>query len=287
MIAPTLQDDALLADIAEFDAENAFAVWWLGQSGFLIKWRGRHLLLDPYLSDSLTRKYAGTGREHIRITGLCADPGQLDMIDVVTASHIHTDHLDVETLRPIAHAVHSRRGELLPLVLPEAIQDAARDRLGAETPVRPVPGEAGRTVTVAGFEFTGIPAAHNELERDAQGRHLYLGWIIRFGPWCIYHSGDTLMHPGLIPAIQPWKPDLVFVPVNGNKAWRGVAGNMNGTTAAALALACGARVAIPHHYAMFTFNTESINEFRNTCLRLGQPYAILRCGERHIPFPDP
>jgi L-ascorbate metabolism protein UlaG (beta-lactamase superfamily) len=30
-------------------------LWWLGLSGFLIQWQGHHLLLDPYLSDSLTK----------------------------------------------------------------------------------------------------------------------------------------------------------------------------------------------------------------------------------------
>ena len=29
------------------DMKN-FNVWWLGQSGFLIQWLGRHLLMDPY-----------------------------------------------------------------------------------------------------------------------------------------------------------------------------------------------------------------------------------------------
>ena len=53
MIQPVLAHDALLADIAAArSASSELHLWWLGQSGFLIKWAGKHLLLDPYLSDS-------------------------------------------------------------------------------------------------------------------------------------------------------------------------------------------------------------------------------------------
>ncbi len=49
-------------------ATDGFRLWWLGQSGFLVQWQGRHLLLDPYLSESLTKKYAATDKPHVRMT---------------------------------------------------------------------------------------------------------------------------------------------------------------------------------------------------------------------------
>src|SRR5215467_4046205 len=102
MIVPLQQDDDFLADVAETrDELSNLHVWWLGQSGFLVQWQGRHLLLDPYLSDSLTRKYAGTDKPHVRMTARVVAPEQLDFIDVVTSSHNHTDHLDGETLGPL------------------------------------------------------------------------------------------------------------------------------------------------------------------------------------------
>lgn len=57
MIEPIAADAALLADIGATAGlmDRHVRLWWLGQSGFLVQWRGRHLLLDPYLSDSLTR----------------------------------------------------------------------------------------------------------------------------------------------------------------------------------------------------------------------------------------
>jgi hypothetical protein len=102
MIQPLLKDDALLADIAAAKSDKRhFHLWWLGQSGFLIQWQGRHLLVDPYLSDSLTAKYAATNKPHVRMTEIPIAPERLDFIDAVTSSHNHTDHFDPETLKPL------------------------------------------------------------------------------------------------------------------------------------------------------------------------------------------
>src|SRR3954466_7367218 len=105
MIRPVLQDDEFLEDVesAAQDLQDLH-LWWLGQSGFLVQWQGRHLLLDPYLSDSLTRKYAQTDKPHVRMTARVVYPGDLNFIDVVTSSHNHTDHLDAETLLPLMAA---------------------------------------------------------------------------------------------------------------------------------------------------------------------------------------
>jgi hypothetical protein len=84
--------------IAEMDSllkdENHFNLWWLGQSGFLLQWNGKRVLLDPYLSDSLTKKYLTTDKPHTRMSELVVKPELLKNISVVTSSHNHTDHLD-------------------------------------------------------------------------------------------------------------------------------------------------------------------------------------------------
>src|SRR5690606_23574005 len=93
VIQPVLQHEALLIDIqrAREDRDH-FHLWWLGQSGFLLQWHDHHLLFDPYLSDSLTRKYACTDKPHVRMTELVIDPERIHFVDVVTSSHNHTDH---------------------------------------------------------------------------------------------------------------------------------------------------------------------------------------------------
>ena len=75
MIRPVRSHDALLADIRASDKrDSSFRLWWLGQSGFLLQWQSVHVLLDPYLSDSLTKKYSQTDKPHVRMTELVIDP---------------------------------------------------------------------------------------------------------------------------------------------------------------------------------------------------------------------
>src|SRR5580700_5467923 len=89
------KDEAFLASVRQVLNARRAGVWWLGQSGFLVVQNGRALIFDPYLSDSLTRKYAGTAKPHVRLTERVADPaalGALGVIDAITGSHQHTDH---------------------------------------------------------------------------------------------------------------------------------------------------------------------------------------------------
>ena len=80
--------------------------------------------------------------------------------------------------------------------------------------------------------------------------------------------------------LQAWPIDVALLPINGDLPERRVAGNLSGSEAAKLAKEIGASMAIPCHYEMFEFNTASPDEFIRTCDQIGQPYRILRCGER-------
>ncbi|MFM8347557.1 MAG: MBL fold metallo-hydrolase [Bacteroidota bacterium] len=256
---------------------GAFDIWWLGQSGFLLHWNGRMVLFDPYLSDSLTEKYAATDKPHVRMSERVMDPGLLTGIDIVTSSHNHTDHLDAATLNTIlAH------NPGISMVIPEANRDFVADRLGFDRAF-PFGIDDRKQVTIGEFTFTGVPAAHNDIERDAQGRCCYLGYLVRFGKWTVFHSGDTLYHDGLVDILSPAKPDVAFLPINGNDPARRVAGNMNGAEAARLAREVGARMVIPHHFHLFEFNTAEPDLFEASCQSLKQLYITMKLGERlHI-----
>jgi L-ascorbate metabolism protein UlaG (beta-lactamase superfamily) len=270
-----LKGEAFLSDVKAALADSSgFHLWWLGQSGFLIQWQGRHLLLDPYLSDSLTKKYAATDKPHTRMTELVIAPERLDFVDVMTSSHNHTDHLDPETLLPLVKV----NPEIV-MVCPEANRVTVRERSGLpEERIRGL--DAGQQVVVAGFEFHAVPAAHEKLDKDKDGRHIYLGFVVKFGPWTIYHSGDTMLFEGMVDILKPYNVDVALLPINGRAPERRVAGNLWGREAAQLAKDIGARVVIPCHYDMFSFNTASTEEFGRTCGEIGQGFKVMRNGER-------
>lgn len=270
---PVLQNEAFVADVLSSQAEGSrFQLWWLGQSGFLIQWNGRHLLLDPYLSDALAQSPGETGWRHTRMTECVAAPQSLGFVDVVAATHNHPDHLDPATLRPLL-AANSR----LELVIPESIRESVVDQLRIVCEL-PRGLDAGTTTRVAGFRFHGVPAAHEQIAVDDRGRHLCLGYVIEFGGWTVYHSGDTVLYEGMVQALRRWSIDLALLPINGRG--RGVAGNLTGEEAAQLASDIGARCVIPCHYDMFAFNTAPPTAFVEAARRLGQPCAVLKPAER-------
>ncbi len=275
MIEPIQSHDQLLTDIIQMRAvTNALHLWWLGQSGYLVQWQGQHLLIDPYLSDSLTKKYAATAKPHIRMTAIPIAPERLDFIDVVTSSHNHTDHLDGETLQPLLEA-----NPYMAIIASAANQEFVADRLHV-APARITPIAQDTPVVVGDFAFHAVPAAHQELELDEQGHYRCIGLVIQIGPWTLYHSGDTMYYAGLEATVMRWPIDLALLPINGYDPARGVAGNLSGSEAVKVAHTIGARLVIPCHYEMFTFNTVTTDEFVAAATALQQPFQILRCGER-------
>jgi L-ascorbate metabolism protein UlaG (beta-lactamase superfamily) len=282
MIDPLLSDDAFLADVESARAQrDALHLWWLGQSGFLVQWHERHLLFDPYLSDSLTAKYANTEKPHVRMTRRVIAPERLGFVDVVTSTHSHTDHLDPDTLRPLLAGAKShwaRRGIdgdlMMHLVVPASTHELAVERAGGEWSIHDI--DAWQRYEQRPFQLIAVPAAHDQLALDEGGRHRYLGYVARCGPWTIYHSGDGVVYDGMAENVKSLGPiDIAILPINGK------VGNMNGKEAAELAKAIGAGVVIPCHYEMFEFNTADPRErFIPECERLGQPYRVLRAGER-------
>lgn len=268
-----LKDDGLLADIESHRTASGFRLWWLGQSGFLLSWQGERLLFDPYLSDSLTRKYQNTDKPHVRVTERVIDPARLTGISVITSSHNHTDHLDAETLHALRGANPQAR-----VVVPAANVKFAAERLQCDSSALD-PIDDGQSISIGAFRIHAVPAAHETLDRDEHGRCLYLGYVVEFGPHCVYQPGDTVRYPGMAERLKPFAIEVAMLPINGSLPERRVAGNLWGREAAQLARDAGIACVIPCHYDLFEFNTVTPDEFIDTCERLGQPYRILRNGE--------
>jgi L-ascorbate metabolism protein UlaG (beta-lactamase superfamily) len=125
-----------------------------------------------------------------------------------------------------------------------------------------------------------VPAAHERRELDELGRDKFMGYVVKAGRFNVYHSGDTVLFDGMVETLSQFDIHVALLPVNGRSPERRVAGNLDGREAAQLAKYIGAAVAIPCHYEMFEFNTESPDRFMAECENLGQPYKVLRAGER-------
>jgi len=273
MIPAIKKDSALIKEMDSLlNDDEYFHLWWLGQSGFLLQWKGKRVLIDPYLSDSLTKKYLTTDKPHTRISELVMKPELLKNISVVTSSHNHTDHLDAETLIPVL-----KNNPGIKFIIPEANRDFVSERIKCDKGF-PIGLNDKQSITVDEFTFHGIPAKHNEIERDENGHCKYMGYVIGFGKYKIYHSGDTLWFDGMVEILKPFAVEVAILPINGNKPERKVAGNLDCKEAAELGKAIKAKCVIPCHYDMFAFNTADVNDFIKEAEKIDQPYKVLKGG---------
>jgi L-ascorbate metabolism protein UlaG (beta-lactamase superfamily) len=257
---------------------GAIAVWWLGQSGFLFKTRDGLLVIDPYLSDHLTRKYEGTDKPHERMTAIPIEPSALGAlgVDLILSSHKHSDHMDPGTLPPLMAAAPAAA-----LGLPASLVAHAVASLGLPAD-RLIGLVDGQIVERAGFRVRAVPSAHEGLDTDADGRHLYLGFVVEAQGRRFYHGGDGLMYDGLVERLGTERFDALFLPINGRDPSRGVPGNMSGAEAVVLASNVRPRWLVPHHYEMFRFNTASVSSFEDEARRdlpPGVQVRAPRCAE--------
>jgi L-ascorbate metabolism protein UlaG (beta-lactamase superfamily) len=232
----------------------ADVVWlaWLGQAGFALRFGNRRLLIDPYLSDHLARKYAGTQFPHQRLMPSPIAPTEVLGLDWVFCSHRHSDHMDPGTLPTLAAlnpdckfiVPSAERALAVTIGLPEdrLLYVNAGDRLDL------APDIAARV----------IPAAHEELKCNDLNEHHFLGYVLTIGGLTIYHSGDCVRYPGQVGLLGPDRIDLALLPVNGRSEFlksRGVPGNMTFDEARELCRDARIEAMIPHHFGLFEFNT--------------------------------
>lgn len=272
MIKALRKDQDLIQDILEHETSHDLHIWWLGQSGYLLQYNGKRALIDPYLSDSLTKKYAETDKPHVRISERVIDPELLPSIDLITSSHNHTDHLDAETLLTIL-----KKNPACSIIIPEANREFVCNRLMIDLQL-PIGLNEEQTYQNDWISITAIPAAHNEIDRDEKGNCRYLGYVIHVAGITIYHSGDTLHFDGMEELISKHDPDLAFLPINGNDPNRKVAGNLNASEAVALAKSCNIPLVIPCHYDLFAFNTADVNIFISHAQEMQQRFIVLDLG---------
>ncbi len=251
----TLTVSPLKAPLAAYLAQPpqaAIRLFWLGQAGFVIEGGGRRLVIDPYLSDSLAQKYAGTRYPHSRMMPPPVAADEIRHVDAVLATHAHTDHLDPGTLPPLLEANPDAV-----LVVPRASLAVAATRSGI-APGRLHGMDAGDELALPGLRIRAVRAAHERIERDGDGNHLFLGLAMRIGGATILHTGDTIPFEGQSAELAALGADLALMPVNGRDAERaagGVPGNLTMEEAILLCRSAGIDALIAHHFGMFDFNT--------------------------------
>jgi L-ascorbate metabolism protein UlaG (beta-lactamase superfamily) len=238
-------------------SEKEVELIWLGQAGFALKFKHSLILIDPYLSDFLSKKYKETIFPHLRLMEIPLKPFAFHNVDFYFSTHAHSDHMDPETLSVIANINPN-----LKVIVPAAELKEAINRGAKESQV--IPLNDGEHITlISDLNVTAIAASHETFKVDKKGKHHFLGYILDLGGIKIYHSGDCIPYKGLSKKLMESEIDLALLPINGRDKFRlthGIAGNF--TISEVLALCHEARVnhLIVHHFGMFAYNTVSNDE---------------------------
>ena len=247
------------------------ALYWLGQAGFLVRTQRWTILIDPYLSDSLEKKYRGSAFSHERMMAAPITVDEIGPVDLVLCTHHHTDHMDPETLTPLGRRSSTR------FVVPAASREEAIKRTGVRED-RLVCADAGQTLEpLPGLFVKPVRAAHETLVRNDAGQYVFLGYGIEIPGLRLFHSGDAVPFQDQIAEVKALGSDVALLPVNGRSKERergGVPGNFFLCEATALARACGIPFMLAHHYGMFAFNTIDRGEIERESARPAAGFAM-------------
>lgn len=222
---------------------------WLGQSGLRVEFESSVIYIDPYLSNSVEAAHGDLYRRQLEIP---MAPEQVTDADFVLITHGHMDHCDPDTLPGIAEA--SPQAQFLaPAEVASSLRSFGISQERILTPVE-------KWIDLEpGLRVRPVPAAHPDLERDAEGCLRHLGFVLDCEGRRVYHAGDTSPHGTLLETLKLLAPIHVAVlPVNEFNFFRsrmGIVGNMSVREAFALAEEIGAQKLVPIHWDMFEPNS--------------------------------
>ena len=192
-------------------------LWWLGRSGFALKYRSAIIYVDPFLSEP---------------------SAPLRAADVTHAGLIlctHRGQVDAPTVSAMLEA--SPRSKL---VIPKSLAGHA-NALGIPYQ-RMVTTDSGLRVEYLDDRIYAVPSACDKLDWTPLGGYPYLGYLVRFGGVTIYHAGDSVPYDDMAARLRPYSVTVALLPVGGRPH------NFEIAEAAQLAEEIGARWLVPMNY---------------------------------------
>lgn len=241
LVVPRLMESRqYMQSIRQFEVPaNAFAVWYLGQNGFILKGPAGPLVgIDLYLSNSCAKTFNHLPYRLDRQLPVFIEPGDLD-IDVFLTTHSHDDHADPETIRRIPKSAATMFvGPFDSMrVYRECDIEESRCRLIHPGETLPLGSSVSAQATFA------LPTDATDLN--------HTGILLRFSNGLTFlNTGDTA-YAERLGALLPSAIDVCAICINGGFH------NLSATNAAAIVKAIQPRVAIPCHYDMLVNNVGS------------------------------
>jgi len=208
---------------------------WLGHAAFLLSFKGKRLLIDPWIADN----------------PMCPIKlSDLENVDFIAVTHDHYDHLgNAEEI--------ARRFNSMVIGIPELIQRFE------EKGLRGLALNMGSLVDVNGlFKVALVPATHT----CSIGQPV--GVVLNIDGLKIYHMGDTGYTAEFQSIRDAFGPDIVLIPIGGHYT-------MGPREAALALRVLKPRIAIPMHYATFPVLVKDAEEFAREARSLAPEVKVM------------
>ena len=218
---------------------------WLGHDGFLIDYKGKTIVIDPYNVSNNVGK-----------------------ADIILITHDHSDHCSIKDIEKVAKSDSVVIG-------PPHVQSAVMKIQGLQ--VQPI--EVGDEVELdKGLKILAVAAYNLTKFRDKEKGIVfhpksegYVGYVIKLGNVVVYHTGDSDFIPEMKNLSGYGKHGNKFVallPVSGTYV-------MTADEAVEVADVLHPDVAIPMHYGSIVGSIEDARRFVELCKERGIHAEIL------------
>ena len=218
---------------------------WLGHDGFLIGYKGKTIVIDPYNVSSSVGK-----------------------ADIILITHDHSDHCSIKDIEKVAKSDSVVIG-------PPHVQSAVMKIQGLQ--VQPI--EVGDEVELdKGLKILAVAAYNLTKFRDKEKGIVfhpksegYVGYVIKLGNVVVYHTGDSDFIPEMKNLSGYGKHGNKFVallPVSGTYV-------MTADEAVEVADVLHPDVAIPMHYGSIVGSIEDARRFVELCKERGIHAEVL------------
>jgi L-ascorbate metabolism protein UlaG (beta-lactamase superfamily) len=232
-------------------SENDNYAIWIGHSTFLIKKNGVTILTDPIFSKRAS-PFRNIGPKRLIPPAIPLDA--IPNIDIVTVSHNHYDHLDIQSLKKISKK-HPEAIFLVP---------AGDEKLLKRKKINNVYDfDWWESIEHKGFVITFTPVQHwSKRSLFDRNKSLWGGWYFDHKDYSLYHAGDTGYSKDFIDTkIKLGSPKYAFIPIGAyDPEWFMAESHVNPEDAVQIMLDLEAEQAFGMHWATFVLTDEDTIE---------------------------
>ena len=253
--------------------KNELIIYYLGQSGYVLKSKYCIVYIDPYLSDFIQNPNGLNDSYMTRNYLSPIEPKNITKCDAILCTHSHVDHMDPWTINNINTGFNFY------------CSIGAYEKSSVNYPTsKTIFLEPGKKVFLDNFIIEAIPAAHYHL-KDIHGRSDCLSFIIKYNDIRLFFWGDGIPYVGQETLLSELEFDYFFAPINGRDKHResfGIVGNLNEYELANICKKIKIKNVIPNHFDMFKNNTGSQSIFLELLNKINpkQKVIILEYGEK-------